>query len=243
MLSREQMQNTLVERLFWHTAERDDAKVADHLYCRKEMDTVYTLDEATLFDFFFHYLREIEVFPLLEELDPETQERQNIPFLQFILVYLMRVIGSIPKMEPVWELLLTDELLMGLCGFNAYQVKNGSCERGTKLRKGPMPEVRGALCVDTLAQQIVKITPRRLENFFNHCIEKLSQEKVFPKYIHAACDTTLYETTDHMRMAVVRKRKVKARGYEEGRTQEVQVRSMVGRSGQSMSFRRDSLSD
>jgi len=46
-------------------------------------------------------------------------------------------------MEPVWELLLTDELLMGLCGFNACQVKSGSCERETKLRKTPMPEVRG----------------------------------------------------------------------------------------------------
>jgi len=103
MLTREQMQNTLIERLFWHTAERNDAKVADHLFCRKEMDTVYTLDEATLFDFFFHYLREIEVFPLLEELDPETQQRENIPFLQFVLIYLMKVIGSIPKTEPVWE--------------------------------------------------------------------------------------------------------------------------------------------
>jgi hypothetical protein len=28
--------------------------------------------------------------------------------LQFVLIYLMKVIGSIPKMEPVWELLLTD---------------------------------------------------------------------------------------------------------------------------------------
>jgi hypothetical protein len=226
MLTREQMQNTLIERLFWHTAERDDPKVADHLYCLREMDTVYTLDEATLFDFFFHYLREIDVFPLLEELDPETQKRENIPFLQFVLVYLMRVIGSIPKMEPVWELLLTDELLMGLCGFNAYQVKNGSCERGTKLRKGPMPEVRGALCVDTLAKQMVKITPRRLENFFNHCIEKLAQEKVFPKYIHAACDTTLYETTDQYEGCgkVVREHKVKARGYRKpGELKEVTV--------------------
>ena len=226
MLTREQMQNTLIERLFWHTAERDDAKVADHLYCRKEMDTVYTLDEATLFDFFFHYLREIDVFPLLEELDPETQKRENIPFLQFVLVYLMRVIGSIPKMEPVWELLLTDELLMGLCGFNAYQVKNGSCDRGTKLRKAPIPEVRGALCVDTLANQIVKISPRRVENFFNHCIQKLVQEKIFPKYIHAACDTTLYETTDQYEGcgSVFRERKVKARGYRKaGELKEVKV--------------------
>jgi len=227
MLTREQMQNNLIQRLFWHTSERDESKVAQHLFCQKEMDTVYTLDEATLFDFFFHYLREIEVFPLLEELDPETQKRENLPFLQFVLVYLMKVIGSIPKMEPVWELLLTDELLMGLCGFNAYQVKNGSCDRGTKLRKSPVPEIRGALCVDTLANQIVKITPRRLENFFNRCIERLAEARVFPKYIHAAGDTTLYETTDQFEGcgSVVRKRKVKARGYRKpGELKEVKVR-------------------
>ena len=220
------MRDNLIERLFWHTSERDEAKVAEHLFCHKEMDTVYTLDEATLFDFFFHYLREIDVFPLLEELDPESQKRENIPFLQFVLVYLMKVIGSIPKMEPVWELLLTDELLMGLCGFNAYQVKNGSCERGTKLRKTPVPEVRGALCVDTLANQIVTITPRRLENFFNHCIQRLTKARVFPKYIHAACDTTLYETTDQFEGhgSVLRDRKVRARGYRKpGELKEVKV--------------------
>jgi hypothetical protein len=226
MVTREQIQNNLIERLFWHTSERDESKVAHHLYDHKEMDTVYTLDEATLFDFFFHYLREIEVFPLLEELDPETQKREHIPFLQFVLVYLMKVIGSIPKMEPVWELLLTDELLMGLCGFNAYQVKNGSCQRGAKLRKKPMPQVRGALCVDTLANQIVKITPRRMENFFNHCIERLAKARVFPKYIHAACDTTLYETTDQYEGcgSVLRERRVRARGYRKpGDLKEVKV--------------------
>jgi len=220
------MQNTLMERLFWHTAERDDSKVAQHLFYRKEMDTVYTLDEATLFDFFFHYLREIEVFPLLDNLDPQTQERQNLPFVQLVLIFLMKVIGAIPKMEPVWELLLTDELLMSLCGFNAYQVKNGSCERGTKLRKTPMPEVRGAICVDTLANQITEITPRRMEHFFNRCIEQLAQSHVFPKYIHAACDTTLYETTDQFEGcgSVLRDRKVKARGHRKaGELKEVKV--------------------
>jgi len=226
MLTQEQMQNTLMERLFWHTAERDDSKVAQHLFYRKEMDTVYTLDEATLFDFFFHYLREIEVFPLLDNLDPQTQERQNLPFVQLVLIFLMKVIGAIPKMEPVWELLLTDELLMSLCGFNAYQVKHGSCERGTKLRKTPMPEVRGAICVDTLANQITEITPRRMEHFFNRCIEQLAQSHVFPKYIHAACDTTLYETTDQFEGcgSVLRDRKVKARGHRKaGELKEVKV--------------------
>jgi hypothetical protein len=220
------MQDTIVERLFWHSAQRDEAQVADHLYRCKEMDTVYTLDEATLFDFFFHYLREIEVFPLIEQLDPGCHVRENIPFLQFVLVYLMKVIGSIPKMEPVWELLLTDELLMGLCGFNAYQVKNGSCDRGTNRRTTPMPEVRGAICVDTLGNHIVEITPRRLENFFNRVIQRLAEARVFPKYIHAAGDTTDYETTDRYEGCgcVSRERKAPARGYRKnGEIKKVKV--------------------
>ncbi|GKT06696.1 hypothetical protein DSTSK_00010 [Desulforhabdus sp. TSK] len=68
MPTRQQMQQTVLERLFWNTAERDDAKVADYLFRRREMDSVFTLDEATLFDFFFHYLREIKVFSLLARL-------------------------------------------------------------------------------------------------------------------------------------------------------------------------------
>lgn len=214
MTTRQQVQQTVLERLFWHTAERDDAQVADHLFRRQEMDSVFTLDEASLFDFFFHYLHEIQVFPLLQEITPKEQQREHIPFIQFILVFLMKVIGSIPKMEQIQDLLLSDELLMGICGFNAYQVRNGSCARGLKLRKTPVPEVRGAICVDTLANQIVQITPRRIENFFNQCIKQLARFKVFPKFIHAACDATDFETTKQFKGcgAVTRERKVKARG-------------------------------
>ena len=215
-----------MERLFWHTAEWNEGKVADHLICCKETDTVYTLDEATLFDFFFHDLREIDVFPLLENLDPQTQRRENIPFLQFVLVFLMEVIGSIPRMEPVWELLLTDELLMGLCGFSAYQVRDGSCERGAELRTTPMPEVRGAICVDTLANQIVEVTPRWLENFFNCCIQPLARSHVFPKYIHAGAIRRFMRRRISLRGCglVKHKRKVKARGYRKaGELKEVKV--------------------
>ena len=77
MASREQLQDTLCKRLFWHTAERDDAKVAEHLFHRHEMDVVYAMDEATLFDSFFNYLHDIEVSPLLERLDPKKQKRVN----------------------------------------------------------------------------------------------------------------------------------------------------------------------
>lgn len=215
MPTRQQMHQTVLERLFWNTAERDDAKVTDYLFRRREMDSVFTLDEATLFDFFFHYLREIQVFPLLEAITPKGQQREHIPFIQFILVFLMKTIGSIPKMEPVHELLLTDELLMGICGFNGYQVRNGSCSRGIGLRTTPAPEIRGAICIDTLANQMVKITPGTIENLFNRSIQQLAHFNIFPKYIHAACDATDYETTKQFKGcgAVTRERKVKAKGH------------------------------
>jgi hypothetical protein len=226
MTTREQLQETLCDRLFWHTAERDDAKVAEWLYHRREMDVVYAMDEATLFDSFFTYLQEIEVFPFLDHLDPHTQQRKNVSFIQLVLVLLMKVVGSIKTMEEVSDLLLTDELLMSMCGFNAYQVRNGSCERGLKLRTTPIPEIRGSLCVDTVANHVVTITPRRIENFFNRCIRQLATQGVFPKEIHAACDCTLYETTSKYKGcgSVTRQRKVKARGYRKnGELKEVSV--------------------
>ena len=226
MTTRDQLQETLCDRLFWHTAQRDDAKIADHLFHRHEMDVVYAMDEATLFDSFFNYLQEIEVFALLEHLDPKKQQRKNIPFMQLVLVFLMKVVGSIKTIDEISDLLLTDELLMSMCGFNAHQVKNGSCDRGTKLRKTPIPEIRGSLCVDTVANRVVTITPRRIENFFNGCIQQLAKQGVFPKKIHAACDATLYETTSKFKGCgcVTHKVKVKARGYRKvGELKEVSV--------------------
>jgi hypothetical protein len=61
---------------------------------------------------------------LLKHLDQKNQRRKNVPFVQILLVYLMKVVGSIKKMDQMTDLLLTDELLMSMCGFNAYQVKN-----------------------------------------------------------------------------------------------------------------------
>ena len=83
MASREQLQGTLCKRLFWHTAERDDGKVADYLFHRHEMDVVYAMDEATLFDSFFNYLQDIEVFPFLEHLDPKNNEEKMFLLRRF----------------------------------------------------------------------------------------------------------------------------------------------------------------
>ena len=89
-------------------------------------------------------------------------------------------------------------------------IHNGNC-----WRKSSPPEIRGTLCADTVAKHVCSITPRRVENFFNRCIQQLAKQKVFPKKINASCDATLYETTDKFDGAgsVSRTRKIKARGY------------------------------
>ncbi len=226
MTTRDQLQQTLCDRLFWHTAQRDEAKIADYLFHQRAMNIVYAMDEATLFDSFFNYLQEIEVFPFLGNLDPNKQKRNNVNFSQILLVFLMKITGAIKKMDQIGDLLLSDELLMAMCGFNAYQVKKGSCARGVKLRKEQPPEIRGSLCVDTVAKHIVTITPKRIENLFNHCIKQLAKQRIFPKKIFAACDATLYETTDKFKgCGSVRKQvKVKARGHRKnGELKEVYV--------------------
>ena len=48
MATQEQMQDILCNRFFWHTAERDDARMAHHLFHRREMDVVCSMDEASL---------------------------------------------------------------------------------------------------------------------------------------------------------------------------------------------------
>jgi hypothetical protein len=79
MDNRDRFQDTLCGRLFWHTAERNDAKVADHLFHHRAMNVFYSMDEATLFDSFFKYMQEVEVFPFLDDLDPVTLPCTKLP--------------------------------------------------------------------------------------------------------------------------------------------------------------------
>jgi hypothetical protein len=61
-------------------------------------------------------------------------------------------------------------------------------------------------------RQVVKISPRTMESFFNRCLQQLARFNVFPKYIRAACDATDIETTKQFKGsgAVTGERKVEA---------------------------------
>jgi hypothetical protein len=191
---RDDLRTRLGEIAGWQTARRDDAKVALEVHRTHAIDRICTLDEAAFFDELFHYLREIGAWPLLEQLDPADRKGALIPFLQFVLFTIMRCVGGVQSMLATHELLLTDEALMGLLGFNAVQVEQGSTERGLSRRTQPV-DIRGPFSYETVANNIVKLGTEQLEAMFNGVIRCLATQGIFPKHIDCVLDATDDEAT------------------------------------------------
>jgi len=188
------LQTRLAELSSWQTATRDDAQVARALQETRTMDQVYPLNEAAFFDELFHYLREIGAWELLEDLDPKNREGALYPFLQFVLFTIMRCVGGVQSMLATRDVLLTDESLMGVLGFNAAQVRDGSNDRGLSRRTKPV-EIRGAFSYETVADNIVAVGNDKLVAMFNGVVRCLAKQGVFPKRIDAVLDATDDEAT------------------------------------------------
>jgi len=183
--SRDDFRARLADFAVWHTATRDDRAVAEALHRTRALDDVHALDEAAFFDEFFHYLREIGVWPLLEQLDPQDRVGPLYQFLQFVLCTLMRCVRGVQSMLATHDLLLTDEGLMGLLGFNAVQVREGATARGLDRRTTPV-EIRGPFSYETIADNIVRLGPDKLAALFNGAIRCLAAQGLFAKKRGAA---------------------------------------------------------
>ncbi len=192
--NKEDLRTRLAELSGWHTATRDDAFVAHELHETHTMDRIHSLNEAAFFDEFFHYLAEIGVWNLLSDLDPQERKGPTYPFIQFVLVTIMRCVGGIQSMLATHDLLLTDLAIMEVIGFNAAQVQQGSCDRGLDRRKNPV-EIRGAFSYETIADNIVKIGPDKLAKMFNGAIRYLAKQGCFSKKIAIVIDATDDEAT------------------------------------------------
>ena len=192
--TKEDLQTRLAELSGWDSATRDDRAVAESLHEMRAMDRIYPLNTATFFDELFNYVREIGAWPLLEALDPKDRDGPSYPFLRFALLTIMRCVGGVQSMLATHDVLLTDEALMSLVGFNAVQVRDGANERGLSRRKRPV-EVRGALSYETIADNIVKLGHEKLSAMFNGTIRCLAQQGMFPKRVDVSLDATDDEAT------------------------------------------------
>lgn len=168
--------------------------MAGQLYQARALDSVYSLNEAAFFDELFHYIRDIGAWPLFEQLDPDLREGALYPFIRFVMFTIMRCVGGVQSMLATQELLLTDEALMGVLGFNAAQVQAGCTRRGLDRRTRPV-EIRGPFSFDTVADNIERIGPRRLEAMFNGVVRCLAAQGIFAKNLDVVLDTTDDEAT------------------------------------------------
>jgi hypothetical protein len=178
----------------WGSATRDDTKVVTELHQTRALDRVLAMDEAAFFDEFFQYIREIKTWSLLDELDPETRTGPTYPFIQFVMVTIMRCVGGVQSMMATHDLLLTDEALMSLVGFNARQVQHGANQRGVSERTEPV-EIRGAFSYETIADNLVQIRLTKLAALLNGVVRALAAQGMFPKKIDAVLDATDDEAT------------------------------------------------
>jgi hypothetical protein len=147
----------LAEVAGWGSATRDDGGVASTVARTRAVDRVHSLGEAGFFDELFYFVRELGVMPLLEALEPDDNRRLSHPFLVSVLVTLMRCICGVESQLATQDLLLSDEALMALVGFNATQVKEGASMIYRQREQSTIPPTDGSSPTAPRAMELVSV--------------------------------------------------------------------------------------
>ena len=96
--------SAVMERLSWQLAYRDDARVGQALYVGAEIEEMHELSEAGLLDEFFVFVEEIGMMAVLEQLQLPGVQRVLVPTVQFVLLYMLKVLFGGQSMNelPRW---------------------------------------------------------------------------------------------------------------------------------------------
>ncbi|MBC8252545.1 MAG: transposase [Ardenticatenia bacterium] len=193
--TQEEVRRNLINNLNWQAAERDDKRVAQAIHEGEELDAIYNLNEVGLLDGFFHFLKQVGIFSLIEEIEVLDIQRVLIAVVQFVLLYMLAILFGIASMNGLPPLLFSNTAAMKLVGFNAHQIANGFTRRGDALRKNKPKQ--GPLSPQCLAQNICKIPFSSMERFFNGTIRRLAAFGILAAEIGTAIDGTPLVTTEN----------------------------------------------
>src|SRR5579859_4953736 len=133
--------SVIQERLNWKQAWRDDAQVAQGLYAGEAIEEMHELSDAGLLDEFFVFLEEVGMMQAFEQMSLPGAKRMLVPTVQFVLLYVLKVLCGGQSMNELPRVLFSDLGLMELVGFNAHQceqglTKRGDAQRTTKKKQG-----------------------------------------------------------------------------------------------------------
>lgn len=211
------------ERLNWKLAWRDDGKVAQGLYAGEEIEEMHELSDAGLLDEFFVFLQELGMIQAFEQMRLPGVKRRLVPTVQFVLLYLLKVLFGGQSMNELPRVLFSDLGLMELVGFNAQQceeglTKRGDAQRTTKKKQGPL----SAQC---LADNISKLTQEEMEPLFNQMVQLLARRGFFKGKLLVALDGSKLPTPKSYEGCgkLKQTRSVKIKGQKEAATEEYYV--------------------
>lgn len=196
----------ITERLVWHTALKDQAGIAKDMADGKDIEEIYGLGDAALFDEFFSFLSHFGITDLALKLKPKIKKRETeTNFLTVFSIYVMRIIAGCPYFWNIKPVLLQSQPLMRLLGFNARQIREGTSARGLhkslngneqKPDDDEIDGIRGPVCPQFISFFISAILASALERFFNTVISILASHSFFPKHIHAVMDASEIQSTE-----------------------------------------------
>ncbi len=174
------------ERLHWKLAWRDDAKVAQELYAREAIEEMHELSDAGLLDEFCVFLEDVGIMQAFEQMNVPGAKRMLVPTVQFVLLYVLKVLVGGQSMHELPRVLISSLGLMELVGFNARQCEDGLTKRGDAQRT--MKKKQGPLSAQCLADNISKFGEEEMERLFNQMVHLLAQRGMLTGRLLVALD-------------------------------------------------------
>lgn len=192
--TRDQLEEGCMDVLSWQVVRRDDEVVARALWEDRRVKSIWAMDQTALLDDYFYYLGRLGVLDAVGKTHPWEGKRFLVPFCQLIMLYLAKQACGIESMNALPEVLFSNEGAMRLLGFNAYQIRNGVCQRGQWRRQDP--DKYGPVCPEMLAANIAKMGHERVEELFNRSIRYIARTGILPKKLTVSLDATDILTTE-----------------------------------------------
>jgi Transposase DDE domain len=211
------------ERLNWKLAYRDDMKVAQGLYAGEEIEEMHELSDAGLLDEFFVFLEEVGMLRAFEQVSIPDVKRVLVPSVQFVLLYLLKVLVGSESMNELPRVLFSNLALMELVGFNAQQCENGLTKRGDAQRK--TKKKQGPITPQCLAENISKLQQEEMEALFNQMVHLLVRWGLLSGERLVALDGSKLPTAQSYAGCgkLKQTRQVKVKGQQEPATEEYYV--------------------
>ena len=160
---------------------------------------------------------------VLEQMELPGVQRVVVPTIQFVLLYLLKVLFGGQSMNALPRWLWSLVALMELVGFNARQVEAGLTKRGEAQRKTKPKQ--GPLTPQCLADHISKLSREQMETLFNQMVQCVVGWGLLDGERIAALDGSKLETPKTYEGCgkLKQTRSVKVKGQKERATEEYYV--------------------